>query len=356
MNQKNILNRNMLSPEEAYVTRKINQAKYGLVFSLITAVAVVVVGIFNSASIELINMGTKDNALVTIIMAVTILAIVDLLVGIIITGYNFATGRGFREYKRMLKLKISWMMLLSALVSGPLATGCALTAANFCGITYSTVVLSLTPILTAFAARIFFKENINSRMFFGIVIALVGAIIASWIKPEGVSNFYLGIALAACAPIGYVIEGMASTYAADIIDPMVGVGFYRSICSGILGIIIVIIVTAFYGNTSILWTVISSIFTNHKILFYMMIMAIFASLDYVGAYQAFNKCGPTRAGAVIYTMPVWSIPIGMMLAAIGIYPYTVTITGIIGAVVVVIGLLFVIAKPSDLFNLREVDN
>ena len=43
------------------------------------------------------------------------------------------------------------------------------------------------------------------------------------------------------------------------------------------------------------------------------------------------------------------------MAAANILDYNVTVLGIVGAIVVVVGIMLVIAKPSELFNLRSDD-
>ena len=45
-----------------------------------------------------------------------------------------------------------------------------------------------------------------------------------------------------------------------------------------------------------------------------------------------------------------------MFAVVGLVPYNVTALGIIGAVVVVIGVVLVLAKPSEMFSLRNIDD
>lgn len=49
----------------------------------------------------------------------------------------------------------------------------------------------------------------------------------------------------------------------------------------------------------------------------------------------------------------WTILVGFAMDAMGILPYHVTMVGILGAIVVVIGILLVVAKPSELLDLRS---
>ena len=347
-----------ISSEEAYKKRKIGIAKAGLFIAWISSLTAVSQGIFNSASTGIVSdtiTSTVSPTVLTILIAITLLAVNDIIAGIFLLIYNLSTGRSFKEYKRMCNVKVSWMMLLSALAAGPFATGCWMSSVSFCGITYTTAVISLAPILTAIVGRFVFKENTNARVYFGIVIAVAGVIVAGWAKPEGMTNlFYVGNALAAIAPIGFTVEGMLSTYAGDLVDPLIGCGFYRCFGSGVLGFILISIVAAIFGDISVVGRIIALVFTTPKLFILVVIMGLFAGISYATTYVGFNKSGPTKTLAVVNTMPVWSIPLGYLFAAIGIYDYEVTTMGIVGALIVVVGIILVIAKPSELFNLRDV--
>ena len=42
------------------------------------------------------------------------------------------------------------------------------------------------------------------------------------------------------------------------------------------------------------------------------------------------------------------------MSKIGVLPYSVTAMGIVGAIIVVVGIVIVLAKPSELFKIRNV--
>lgn len=245
-------------------------------------------------------------------------------------------------------------MLLSALVAGPFATGCWMSSVSFCGITYTTAIISLSPIITAIVGKFVFKENLNKRIYLGISIAIIGVIVTNWIQPEGANNFYLGVLLAILAPIGFTIESMLSTYASDLIDPIVGCGFFRCFGSGVLGLVIMSIIAHILKCDYIIFEILRITFTNGYVLICILFMGLASAMSYGTTYIAFNKSGPTRTLAVVYTTPIWSIPIGFLFNKLIGYNYIVTNSGIIGAIIVVIGILLVIAKPSELFSLRDI--
>lgn len=355
------MNQNGNTAEEAYRKKKINIAKFGMFLAWISAVTAILMGVFNDSASTLINknMTGVDSVLCTAIVAITILGINDIICGIFCFIYNALHGKGIKEFKRMAGFKVSWMMLLAAIASGPLATGLQMTSYNLCGITYTTAVLGFSPVLTAILGRIIFKEHVSKRAYFGIFMVFAGVLVSCFLgKPEAAgSNFMVGILLACICPIGFALEGMFSTYAGDLIDPLEGCAFYRSICSGIMGLAAMVILAGATGNLPVFTGALKVIFTQPVCFVFVVLMGLCAALSYGGTYVGFNKCGPTRCLAIVNTMPVWSIPIGLAAAALlpGIYAYNVTMPAVAGALVVVVGVVLIVCNPSELFNLRDVD-
>lgn len=352
---------NTIPAEETYRNKKIGIAKFGMMLAWISSITAIMMGIFNTSASTLISaeMTTAQSVLVTAIVAITILGINDIICGIFCFIWNAMHGKGLKEFKRMTGFKISWMMLLAAIASGPLATGLQMASYNLCGITYTTAVLGFSPVLTAILGKFVFKERVSGRAYLGIFLVFAGVLVSCFLgKPEAAGDgFTIGILLACLCPIGFSLEGMFSTYAGDLIDPMEGCAFYRSICSGIMGLTAMAILSGATGNISVYTGTIHTIFTTPVILIFVILMGLCAALSYGTTYVGFNKCGPTRCLAIVNTMPVWSIPMGLVAAALlpGVYEYSVTMPAIAGAIVVVIGVVLIVCKPSELFNLRDVE-
>ncbi len=343
-----------ISAEQAYRNKKISIAKAGLLLAWLSSVTCICQTMFNNIGTPIISANFEDRALITAIIAITLLGMSDFFSGIYTLIYNVATKRSIKEYRRMCGMKISWTMLLAALAAGPFATGCWMSSSNMCGVTYTTAILALTPAVTAIMGHFVFKEKLGARVVFGIAIVIIGTIINGWAKPEGMDYFYIGVLLAALAPIGFSLEGMISTYASDMVDPLVACGFFRCFGAGILGLVGMAILSAATGYSSVYTGVISTVFSNPIAFFSLAMMGLFGAIGYGTTYAAFNKCGPTRTLAIVYTMPVWSVPIGLAFAAATpLYTYSVTPLALVGVVIIIVGMVLVVAKPSELFSLRN---
>lgn len=355
-------NKTNVDAEQAYIDKKVKMAKYGMFIAWISSITAVLFGIFNTAASSLIENDTAldlSDPLVQTIVCITILGIGEIIAGVITQIFNAANGKGLKELKRMTGFKISWMMLLSAMAAGPLATGLQVTAYSMAGITYVTAILALSPVLTAILGKIVFKENLSKRAVIGILFVVAGALVTTFLgTPEAPgNNFTVGIILAFICPVGFALEGIFSTYAGDLIDPIEGCGFYRTICSGIMGLIAMLIIAGCTGNIEVWTSTVKSIFTNPLTVVFVLLFAVFLALSYNTTYIGFNKCGPGRCMAIVNTMPVWSIPIGLIFAKLmpAYYSYDVTVAAILGALVATFGVVLVVMKPSELLNLRDVD-
>lgn len=97
------------------------------------------------------------------------------------------------------------------------------------------------------------------------------------------------------------------------------------------------------------------IFSEPSILLLLTVSLVFLTVQYNGIYVAYSYCGATRGSAILFSTPIWSIPLGMLMAKMGIISFSVTGLGIFGAFVIVVGILIVLAKPSELFHLRDVE-
>lgn len=344
-----------LSPEQAYTQKKIQMATSGMKIAILMPITAILQNIFNNSVTTTVSASLSDKVIISILCSITLIGLCDLFAGIFTFLYNAAKGKGFQEYKRTISLKVSWMMLLSAAFAGPLATGCWMASTPFCGLTTVAVVTSLGPILTAIIGKFFLKENISGRVYLGIGITVVGVIVSGWTGfSQGGSNFVLGFILALMAPIGFTLEGQFSTYAGDMIDPNVGCGIYRCFGSGIIGLAAMTILAAATGNLSIFGSILTMVLSTPKLLLFVAIMGLLGAINYNAAYLAFNRTGPSRTLAIDSSRPIWSIPFGYFFASIGVVAYSVNTLGVIGAIIVVAGLILIICKPSELVNLRNV--
>ena len=86
----------------------------------------------------------------------------------------------------------------------------------------------------------------------------------------------------------------------------------------------------------------------------LLVTGFVMAIEYATVYVAYAYLGAARGAAILNTNPIWSIPVGFAFAGLGLFPYSVTTMGIVGALVVVVGVMLIIAKPSELLDLRDI--
>lgn len=342
--------------EALYQKKQMRMIAFGLTIAFISAVLNIVFPNFNVATTNQINGQFHSTLLASYIMSIFTLGICEFSGGVFCLIWNIVRGIPAAEIGRNWRVKSGRMIMLSALIAGPIGTGCTVVAYSLCGTTYAACIVAMAPIITCFLSRIFLKEKISGRAWTGIVISIVGALIACLIgAPSGSSQFAVGIAIACVCPIAFALEGIIGTHAVDVTDPMFSCPMYRMVASGIFQVVIAIFLSAVTGHAAWIGQLVTLITSNNRCMLFMLCTAIAMFLQYNMAYCSYNYCGAAKAEAILFTSTFWSIPVGFAMQAAGILPYHVNIAGIIGAIVVVVGIVMVVAKPSELFSLRSTE-
>lgn len=346
-----------LAADKKFADLKIKLASFGMIMSLISSFTLVIFQNFNASAQEIVFGTFETNTLTNFMLVLMMLGICEGFGGILVIifnkGYN---GIPFREYPRVAKVKISWLVLISAVIAGPIATACTVSGVFYCGSTYSNIILTLMVVFTAIGGQIFLKEKINSRMYVGVVLVVLGCIIAGWAKPDAVESgaFYFGIVLCLLAAIGFAAEAVISTHAMDVCDPLELCGMFRMVGAALVEFLAAFLVAVVTGNLALLGAVVGFIFHSPLVLMFLLLTGFFQAWQYGLAYTSWHYCGAVRSNVLIWSTPIWSIPISLIFEAMGILEYNVTMLAIVGAIVVVFGVVLVNCKPSELFNLRKM--
>ena len=342
-----------LDAKQLYQKRKMRLAIFGLIIAFAAAVANTVFQNFNVAASGIVGEKFTDSLLATYVLSVLLIAVGEIIGGIIMILFNRAKGTPVSEFGRALRVKSSRMILISAILGGPIGTACTVMAVSLCGSTYANCIVGLVPAITCVLGAVFLKEKTGARVWIGVALCTIGVIIAAVSPPEGVTNFYLGIGIACIAPIAFAIENIISTHAVDVVDPMVACPLYRMLGSACIELIIVVVLCAATGNLCWIADAFSVICSSPLCILFILCMSVFMCIQYNGTYTGYTYCGAIKASAILWTGTFWTIPVGFAMSAMNILDYNVTAMGIAGAIVVVVGIMLVIAKPSELFSLRS---
>jgi drug/metabolite transporter (DMT)-like permease len=336
-----------------YEKKMLRVVLFGLMLAFVGAICNTTFQNFNVAATGILQESFTSTMLSAYILSVLTISICEFLGGLIAIVFNTFRGIPLAEYPRVLRVHSSRTILLSSVAAGPVGTACAVMAVALCGSTYANCVISFTPVVTAIFGILILKEKANGRVWAGIIISTVGILIAAFSPPEGITNFYLGIAIACICPFAYTMENIISVHAVDVVDPVIACPVYRMIGSAVIEMIVALLVCAFTGHISWIGTAFHVIGSNSRCLILILCCAAFMAIQYNFTYSSYTYCGATKAAAILWTGTFWSIPVGFAMSALNILDYHVTVLGVLGALVVIVGISLVVAKPQELFNLRN---
>lgn len=260
-----------------------------------------------------------------------------------IFAHNIISGK-WRDYIRTIKTKPGKMIIIAAILGGPIGMSGNLLAIYFSGASYTAAITASYPAIGAVLGYFFLKEKISKRAWLGIILAILGSVIVGFVPPEGLKypHFYLGIALSVVATIGWALEGIISTYGMDLVDSDIAIGIREA---SSFFIYIIVIMPMFKGEG---FKVIFESFATNSI-WYVALVGLVGGISFLSWYRSMNMTGVSRAMGLNVTFALWSVLFGWILNDLKITPNL-----IIGVVIISVGTILTIGNPKDLVNLRSL--
>lgn len=165
------------------------------------------------------------------------------------------------------------------------------------------------------------------------------------VGPFGQGLYYTGIVMCG-ATVASAIAALA---------PMITAILSRIIFKETLGArVFVGIAIIISGGISLYGTIIAALFSPSILPLTIMMGAIMA-ISYASIYGGFVNAGPGRTLAGVYTIPIWSIPVTLIMSIIvpQYCAFDLSLMTGVGACIVGVGAVLVVCKPSELVNLRD---
>ncbi len=262
----------------------------------------------------------------------------DFIAGLWLLIYNGVAGR-LQEIIRSLKTFPGLMVCVAALLGGPVANSGYLLGISMAGPAYALTITALYPIVGAILSRIFLKQQIVPRVWVGMLLSVIGAIVISYVPPEGgnSSTFYLGILFASLAALGWGAEAVLAVFGMSMIDPKIAINI-RELTSGT---VLAIFVLPLVGG----WAVISKVLTLPETFGVFAIAALAAAVSYLAWYKANTTIGVAKGMALNGTYVAWGVIFSVVFLN---SPLTQNL--VIGSGLVLIGATLVAINPKEFFK------
>jgi Predicted membrane protein len=334
MERGNILNENSLEILKSKANKKFRTT--GLTVGLISGIAY---ALFSTFAVVASAKKPLSDAVGMFAGPYVASAIIDLIAAIWLIIYNTMTGR-IRELGRSLRTFPGLIVILGAILGGPIANGAYLMGLSMAG-AYAIPISALFTLFGAIFARIILKQKITTRVGFGMFICIIGAIIINWVTPEGGSNFTLGIICAFIAAMGWGLEGVLAAFGSATIDSDIAVNI-REGASGLINACIVLPIIGALGLFG------KTVMTGTPV-FWLAIAGLCAAVSFLTWYKANCMVGCAVGMSLNMTYVFFGVVLSILFLG---SPVTPTIVG--GSLVIFIGAVLVSVNPLELFMKKEV--
>lgn len=326
-----------LSAAALAARRDLRFAKRGLLWALLSGVLWGANGVILGFGLERPPFAGSS---LWLLAPLTLAAMHDVLSALWILAYNWRTGR-LREIGRSLCTRPGLFVCLGAVFGGPVGMGSYIIGLNLAGPAYVLPITSLYPAVAAALAMIFLKEKIVARAWAGLLLCVCGVAVIGYAPPDAGpgSLFFLGIGIALLATLGWGAEGVLSTSGMDLLDPAVALAL-RQLVSGTAYLLVVLPLA---GG----WSLLSEAALT-PVAPLLCLAAGLGAFSYLCWYRGMNMTGVSRAMACNVTYALWGILFSSLFT-----DTRITANLIVGALVILGGMVLVVGDPRDMTSLRK---
>ena len=270
---------------------------------------------------------------------------------------GIAAGKGkLGDFVRTLSTKPGRMMMLAALLGGPIASTAYIVALQMAG-SIVIPITALCPAIGAIMARILFKQKLTPRMLLGIAICFSATLMIGGTgfladAPEGL---LLGILIAFIAAFGWGLEGCIAGYGTSMIDYEIGITI-RQCTSGLSNLIILLpIMGMMAGNIGLAPALVIQAVSSGPAMIWFVVSGFFAVFAYSLWYKGNSMCGAALGMACNGAYSFWGpffcwLILGVFVGQEG---WTLAPIAWAAAIVMALGILIISMNPLDLFKSKE---
>lgn len=239
-----------------------------------------------------------------------------------------------------LKTKSGLVVMLGALLGGPLGmTGYLLAIANI-GAGYTAIISAFYPAFGALLSYLLLKEKMTKGQLVALFVAL-GGIIAMGVVSSSeatVGNTMLGLAGAALTVVGWGSEAVLCAWGMqdDAVDNETALQIRETTSAIVYGAVVL----PLFGAWSFAGSAIPSLGTV-----WIALAGLAGAASYLFYYKGISAIGASKAMALNISYSAWSVVFGFVLT--GVVP---TIFTIICCIVILCGTILAACDWSELFR------
>ncbi|MEG6617629.1 hypothetical protein V6C27_14630 [Peptococcaceae bacterium 1198_IL3148] len=260
------------------------------------------------------------------------------------------------DYFRTLKTKPGKMMILAALIGGPISSTAYVVALQMAG-SIIIPITALCPAIGAILGRVLFKQKLTPRMLLGIAICFTASLMigSTSMSADAPENLLLGICIAFICAFGWGLEGCVAGYGTSMIDYEIGITIRQS-TSGLSNLIILVPLMAMIaGNIGLAPSLVVQAVTSGPAIIWFLVSGFFAVFAYSLWYKGNSMCGAALGMACNGAFSFWGPFFCWLVLGVfaGIDGWSLPPIAWAAAVVMAFGILVIAMNPLDLFRKKE---
>lgn len=269
-----------------------------------------------------------------------------------IWAIGIANFRGrFGDFLRCIKTKPGLVMVSAAIIGGPLASTAYVVGLQMAG-SLVVPIAALCPAIGAILGRVWFKQKLNARMMFGILICFFASFMigSTGLGDNVPDNLMLGLFFGFIAALCWGIEGCVCGYGTSMIDPEIGITI-RQVTAGISNLFILVPVFGLIAHVNAFDMVFQS-FTDTSAMIWFILAGLSAYLTFMYWYRGNAMCGAALGMSCNGTFSFWGpfccwIILGVIFGQEG---WAMPAIAWAAALIMVAGIFVIAMNPLDLFK------
>jgi drug/metabolite transporter (DMT)-like permease len=267
-------------------------------------------------------------------------------------GIAAAKGK-LGDFFRCLRTKPGLIMVLCAVVGGPIASAAYIISLQMAG-SIVIPITALCPAIGAILSRILFRQKLNLRMVVGIAVCFAATtMIGSESLVGGFDSAkFVGCIIALIAAFGWGIEGCIAGFGTIVIDYEIGITI-RQCASGVTNLAIFFPLFCFIGgDIGAAPRLLVQAFSDPAAMPFFIISGFFALFAYSLWYKGNSMCGTALGmacnGAYSFWGPLFCwIVLGLYFGQDG---WGLSPNAWVAAVLMFVGILVIAVNPISLLR------
>ena len=307
----------------------------GITSGLTWGLDAVIIGIILGASLF------SQNANIIFLTPFVAAFLKDTFSAIYMTIINVSKGN-FKSVLKAFKTRSGLFIAIGALFGGPFGMTCYMFSMRYIGPAYTANISAIYPAIGAILAFIFLKEKVAKNTWMGIGLSVMGVFVLGYSGGGTINKgtFLIGVLFALGTVVGWASESVICSYGMrEEIGPIEALNIRYIVSAIVYGAIILPLLK----GHSLTGQVLAS-----NTIWLLALSALVATTSYIFYYRAIYFIGAAKGTALNITYALWTIVFQTLILHT---PLTAKL--IVGSVIITLGTVLVIAKPSEIFNFKK---